>query len=82
MQTEIGDRERRRDLEYLTDRNADKNRDERDRRALITHKAKHQRRDRHTQPDLRLDKPDAERGEGQPEAELQASSNTARQSAG
>jgi len=63
MRAEIGRREWRRDPENLPDANPDEHGDERDRRALVAHQREHQRRNRHPEPDLGFDGPDAERGE-------------------
>jgi hypothetical protein len=66
MQSDVGDRKRRRDSEHLPDADAVEHSDERDRRALIARQSEHQGRDRYSEPDLRLDQADAEGGEGQP----------------
>jgi hypothetical protein len=56
----------------MTDAYPDEHCYECDRRRLITHQPEHQRGDRHPEPELRLDEPNAESREGQSETELQA----------
>jgi len=68
MQSEVRDGEARRDLEHLADPDPDKYRDESDRRPLVSHQTEHQRRDRHAEPNLRFDEPDAEPGEREAES--------------
>jgi hypothetical protein len=81
MQPEVGRRKWRRDAEHLTDPDPHEHGDERDGQPLVTHQAEHQRRDRHSEPDLRLDEPDPERSQRQPKTELQARCDAARQGA-
>ena len=82
MQPEIEHRERRRYPDDLTDTDAYEHGDDRDRRPLIAHQTEHQPRDRYAKPDVRLNQPNPECGEGQAETKLEARCDAARQGSG
>src|SRR6516165_6637519 len=82
MQPEIEHRERRRYPDDLTDTDAYEHSDDRERRPLIAHQTEHQPRDRYAKPDVRLNQPNPECGEGQAETKLEARCDAARQGSG